>query len=198
MKKLGEQIHLLNSTHTDLGGIPHRTDPATPVLPVVGLRGGYQLEETDMTLGQGLAEYYRVNPGLSNPSTLTDVKSAEYFHCHDCTHVIFGTHTGVIDEIVNDLWTIYGVQIRLSQYAAGFYATAEGKKIAKKFDIPETLRATVKSLRLFPEVRRRGKAMTQKWPWVPPQGALDRPLVDIRAEYGIQVFHAEAVLANGH
>ena len=197
MEKLGKQSHELTPTQPDLGGKLPGTGPREPAFPILGLRGGYQLEETDMTLGQGLAEYYRVNPGLSNPSTLTDNKSAEYFHCHDCTHVIFGTHTGVIDEIVNDLWTIYGVQIRLSQYAAGFYATAEGKKIAKKFDIPETLRATVKSLRLMPEIRRRGKAMTQKWPWVPPQDALDRPLVDIRAEYGIQVFHAEAVLAHG-
>ena len=32
---------------------------------LVGLRGRYQLDDSEMTLREGLAEYYEVNPGLS-------------------------------------------------------------------------------------------------------------------------------------
>ena len=93
------------------------------------LRGQYQLPDATMTLREGLAEYYRVNPGLSDPVEINDPKSAFYFRNHDSTHVVFGTHTGELHEGINDLWTIFGVDIRLRDYAGGFFATDESKTI---------------------------------------------------------------------
>ena len=160
----------------------------------VGLRGRYQLAESEMTLREGLAEYYEVNPGLSNPANVSDAKSAAYFHCHDCTHVIFGTHTGLLDEVINDLWTLFGVSVPYRDFIFGFFATDEGKKITKAFEWWETLKQAARGMRLLGDVRRRGRAMTRKWPWNPPEGALDRRLVDLRQEYGILILHPEAAL----
>ncbi len=171
----------------------HSTEASPTVLPP-GIRGRYQLAETTMTLREGLAEYYEVNPGLSDPATLRDPASATYFHNHDCTHVVFGTHTAPLHEGVNDFWTIFGVDIRLRDYVGGFFATTESKKIAKSFGTWDTIVQTLRSLRLVFDIRRRAKAMHQKWPWTPPNALLDRPLVEIRRSYGIAVFRPEVAL----
>ncbi|MGB1015058.1 MAG: hypothetical protein ACPG4T_13055, partial [Nannocystaceae bacterium] len=88
----------------------------TPPPPDYGIRGNYQLADTKLTLREGLAEYYRVNPGLSEPAFLDHKPSATFFHRHDCTHVIFGTHTGPLDEGVNDILTLFGVKINYYGY----------------------------------------------------------------------------------
>ena len=163
-----------------------------------GLRGHYQLPDATMTLREGLAEYYEVNPGLSDPAGIDDPKSAAYFRNHDSTHVVFGTHTGALHEGVNDLWTILGVDIRFRDYVTGFFATDESKDIAKEiskqFSGTTGVSLVWQTLRLLPELRRRTRAMTKKWPWTPPDPHLDRPLNELRAEYGITVFRPEVRL----
>ncbi|MEM6993358.1 MAG: hypothetical protein AAF721_22790 [Myxococcota bacterium] len=148
-----------------------------------------------MTLREGLAEYYQVNPGLSEPSKITNRKSATYFHNHDTTHVVFGTHTGLLDEAVNDYLTFFCVDIRARDYIVGFFATDESKKIAKQsFFKLEIVRVFWRSLKLLPRIWRHRKRMTKRWPWTPPAELMDRPLAEIRAEYGIEPFRPEVVL----
>jgi len=158
------------------------------------LRGEYQLSDATMTLREGLAEYYRVNPGLSDPADINDPTSALYFRNHDSTHVVFGTHTGELHEGINDLWTIFGVDIRFRDYAGGFFATDESKTIAKQFELKTMIRILWQTVRLWPELRRRARAMTKKWPWTPPEVFLDRPLNELRAEFGIELLRPEIQL----
>jgi hypothetical protein len=158
------------------------------------LRGQYQLSDSTMTLREGLAEYYRVNPGLSDPADINDPKSALYFRNHDSTHVVFGTHTGELHEGINDLWTIFGVDIRFRDYAGGFFATDESKTIVKQFELKSMIRILWQTVRLWPELRRRARAMTKKWPWTPPEVFLDRPLNELRAEFGIELLRPEIQL----
>ncbi|MEM7160716.1 MAG: hypothetical protein AAF799_48210 [Myxococcota bacterium] len=160
-------------------------------------RGEYQRQDTPQTLREGLAEYYRVNPGLVAPETMDDEHSARYFHNHDTTHVIFGTHTGPLDEGVNDLLTMFGVAVSYPRYIKGFFQTKESQLVAKeygKFSAGVVVRSVLGTLRLIPKIWRTCRAMHRKWPWEPPEGALDRPLAELRAEYGIQVWRGEVVL----
>lgn len=168
-------------------------EPEGDPLPY-GMRGCYQRPDATMTLREGLEEYYRVNPGLSDPATIEDPVSARYFHNHDSTHVVFGTHTGPLHEGVNDFWTFFAVDIRVSDYVRGFFATDESKKIAKDFASWDVIVQSLRSLRLVFEIRRRAKSMHAKWPWDPSEALLDRPLDQIRKEYGIRVFRPEALL----
>ncbi len=154
-------------------------------------RGEYQRSDTTQTLRAALAEYYLVNPGLSDPATITDPKSARYFHNHDCTHVVFGTHTGPLDEGVNDLFTFFGVDVRYFDYITGFFATKESKQIVKSYAGPSILALTFRTLRLLPKTRRTCRAMTKKWPWDPPEDVFDQPLAEIRAVYGIELWRPE-------
>lgn len=162
---------------------------------VYGIRGEYQRAETTMSMREGLDEYYRVNPGLSVPATIGDPKSRAYFHNHDCTHVVFGTHTGPLDEGVNDLFTLWGVDLRYRDYITGFLATDESKEIVKSyFTVGLLVRVLWQTLRLLPRVRRTCKAMSKRWPWTPPDAYLDRPLAELRAEFCIELWRPDEAL----
>ena len=91
------------------------------------LRVRYQRTDAKMTLREGLAEYYRANPGLSDPIRIKDPASATYFHNHNHNHdtrnMVFGTHTGQLHEGINDLLTIFGVDFSFRNFAGGFFAT---------------------------------------------------------------------------
>lgn len=160
-------------------------------------RGDYQRPDTPQTLREGLAEYYEVNPGLLDPSSMDDEFSASYFHCHDTTHVIFGTHTGPLDEGVNDVLTMFGVDVPYIRYIKGFFKTSGAGMVAdqyKSLAIKPIFTSVVGTVRLMPRIWRTCRAMHKKWPWDPPEDALDRPLVDVRREYGIEVWRPEVVL----
>ncbi|PRQ03775.1 hypothetical protein [Enhygromyxa salina] len=168
--------------------------PTQMVVPEFGMRGQYQIAGTSMTLREGLAEYYRVNPGLADPAQIDDVASATFFHNHDCTHVVFGTHTGILDEGVNDMWTLFGADIRLRDYFKAYISTEESKSINKEFLKWSVFSLFWRTLRLTPKVWRHTRAMTRKWPWTPPPELMDRPLREIRELYGIEVFRPNVAL----
>lgn len=164
------------------------------------IRGDYQRPNTQKTLAEGLAEYYRVNPGLLDPGLMADDVSGRYFRCHDTTHVIFGTHTGPLDEGVNDLYTMFGVKVSYPRYVYGFLKSQGAAPVAKeygKLQFGAVVRSVWGALQVAPRVWRICRSMKKKWPWDPPKGALDRPLAELREEYGIQVFRAEVVLRLG-
>lgn len=168
-------------------------NPTTLPLPA-GLRGAYQLQDSAMTLEEGLAEYYRVNPNLNPPHEIDDEESARWFRSHDTTHVIFGTHTGDLDEACNDMLTLFGVALPWREYIGGFLKTDEAKEIGQYYANTKIFSTLWGMLRLLPRIIGRSRAMTQRWPWRPAPADYDRPLAELRAEYGIQVFHAQREL----
>lgn len=165
-----------------------------PALPA-GVRGAYQLQDCAMTLEEGLAEYYRVNPNLNPPHEISDPASAAWFRSHDTTHVIFGTHTGDLDEACNDVLTLFGVALPWREYVGGFLKTDEAKEIGQYYASTRIFVTLWGMLRLMPRAIRRARGMTQKWPWRPAPEDYERPIVALREAYGIRVFHAEQELA---
>ncbi len=161
-------------------------------------RGRYQDPTTPQTLREALAEYYVVNPGLLPPASMTDKAAATYFRSHDLTHVVFGTHTGPLDEGVNDLLTMFGVDVSYVDYIRGFFAAKDAAKTIgdqyKKLPLGVLLQSLGWTLRLLPTVWRACRSMSKKWPWNPEEHLLDRPLVDVRAEYGIEIWRPEVRL----
>jgi hypothetical protein len=159
------------------------------------IRGHYQLQESTMTLEEGLAEYYRVNPGLDDPKNIENSESALWFRRHDTTHVIFGTHTGDLNEGCNDYYTLFGVELSFWAYLRGYAKTEQSKGITAYYVKWDTLRMLWMTLVLTLPVRRLAKAMHKKWPWHPTQEMYQTPLAKLRAEYGIQVAHPHAMWA---
>ena len=169
-----------------------RESPACASRLPVGLRGSYQLPEAPQTLREGLAEYYRVNPGLSEPREIRDSRSAAYFHSHDTTHVVFGTHTGALHEVATDWWTFFGVDIRVRDSVSGFFATDESAAIMQQFGSPkQSAQLFLHGLRILPEVRRRHQFAAQHSSGV----ATVRGKYDVFNGFGVRQSDAESQLS---
>jgi hypothetical protein len=154
-------------------------------------RFAYQTQNATLTLREGLAEYYRVNPGLIDPDGASD-QGAVFFRSHDACHVVFGTSTQITDEAATDFWTIFGVDLTVRQYATQFFESAEGKGLLKSFGWKMMLVEGWRSIFLVPRVWRQTRKMTRKWPWTGFDGYLDMPLGEIRSEFGIELLPAIA------
>ena len=106
---------------------------------------------------------------------------------HDVTHVVFGCDTSVRGEALLDTWTVFGSSVPFREYL-GFLKFPETHMIAREaggypmialiglVNLPDLVRA------LF-----RARRMTRRWPWRGFEKHLDRPLVEIRAEFNIRV-----------
>ena len=92
------------------------------------------------------------------------------------------------------MFTIFGVDIRLRDYVRGFFATDESKSITEQLVKMPVIKLFWRTLKLTPRIWRSCRAMNKKWPWTPPQELLDRPLREIRDEFGIVIFRPEVVL----
>lgn len=148
-----------------------------------------------MTLEEALEEYYRVNPGLDDPKDIENPESALWFRLHDTTHVIFGTHTGDLNEGCNDWYTIFGVALPFRDYIGGYLRTEQSKSINAYYFKWDALRMFWKTLLLTLPMRRLAKSMHKKWPWQPSDKMYQTPLNALREEYGIQVAHPHAMWA---
>lgn len=147
----------------------------------------YQVQESNLTLRQGLEEYFGANPGLVDPAKASTATIGSYLNNHDVSHVVFGTTTSLRDEILQDTWTFLAVDVSAKQYVRDFVKEEEGKQImegALKWGaIPGLVRLVWNLPRLF----WRSSKMSKKWPWKGWERYLDVPLAEIRREFGIRV-----------
>ncbi|MEO1145926.1 MAG: hypothetical protein AAFY26_10040 [Cyanobacteria bacterium J06638_22] len=58
----------------------------------------YMDKQSTQTLREGLAEYYALNPHVTDPATQPS-DFAKILHAHDVGHVIYGCDTGMHDEL---------------------------------------------------------------------------------------------------
>ncbi len=150
----------------------------------------YQEQDSPMTLREGLAEYYRKNLNVTPPADASE-NGARFFASHDVAHVVFGTTTRILDEAVTDLWQAWGLDISWREYMHQGLAAPEVREVFREFGIRELLRSTAMLIGYIPKVRRRTRNMTKPWQWTGFERHLDRPLGEIRREFGIEVLAVE-------
>jgi len=150
------------------------------------LRGNYQRPDSTLTLRAAVKEYMTVNPGLFELNPDDNEHAASYYLRHDYCHVIFGTDTSLLNESITDSWILFGVNVGMIEYSIGFFKTDESKEIWRQIGtVRRGLFLFWKSMQLMPMMWKRTRQMKKKWPWNPPKSYLDRPLNELRAEYGI-------------
>ena len=145
----------------------------------------YQRQETTQSLRQGLEEYYASDPALLAPA---DVSSdiAVGLRAHDAMHVVFGCDTSVRGEVVLARWSVFGAKNAMAIYLHGL-RSKETRYLFSDFIRkirPLTLliagidsgRALLRSLR-----------MRKRWPLFDWEQYADRPLAEIRGDFGIRV-----------
>jgi hypothetical protein len=156
----------------------------------------YQEQNSSLTLREGLQDYYQANLHLADMTKYPD-EAADFFRSHDRIHVIFGCDTSVMHEARTDFWTMMGSDMGFRKYLK--YAASpvvrslyqdlkqnlsdkDKERIRKDFK-SNWLRALLTPLTVY----RRARRMEKKWPWNENDRFLDRSLMEIRQEFGIQI-----------
>ena len=145
---------------------------------------GFEAPDARMTLAEGLADYYARNPGLKRGETLPPAAAA-FFRRHDAVHVVFGCGTTLADEAVVKLSSIFGTTGGLAVLRG--YALYDSFDIYRRLPLGEVLATIAAAPILVPRTLARRLRQTKPWPWSDFAPLLDRPLDDLRREYGIVV-----------
>ncbi len=153
-------------------------------------RHQYQDPRATMTLREGLEEYRAAYPYLIDPDSFTDGTSGELFACHDPCHILFGTNTDLMQEGMTDMWTVWGTDIGFSGYIAYMKAPEARETLGGIIRDAGAWHMTVEMVRGLPQiwrVWRHSRRMTKPWTFRGWRDHLDRPLSEIRREFGIEL-----------
>lgn len=147
-------------------------------------------QDCTKTLLEGLEELYINNPEVAASSKL----KGKSFQDHDLTHVIFGCDTSIRGEIILKPWILFGTNI--SKQELMDYAKDEDVKRLNKEGIALMGGLFIATLKLafillpqfFHTWFLRVRKMKNKWPHSSiSDDMLQKRIVDLRNEYGIQV-----------
>ena len=147
----------------------------------------FQFPDCEMTLAEGLGEYYCSRDDLvtgRGPSA----SAQEFFRCHDVAHVVFGCSTTLTNEAMVKIWSFFGTTAGLALVRE--YRSPESKEIYERIkwrDVPGT---ALRSIVNVPLVLFRCLRMHKRWPWSDFDRYKSVRLAEIRREFGIGVVTA--------
>ncbi len=145
----------------------------------------YMSPKATMTLREGLEEYYASIDGLFTADQLSE-EMAELFTFHDTCHVLFGCDTSIHGEALVDTWSIFGSTVTLKTYKKylDFIGT---QSMFRDMTFEQMMEALAETTTSTPKAFWRATHMTHKWPFRDHEQYMDRPLDELREEFGIQV-----------
>lgn len=145
----------------------------------------YLQADCSLTLDKALQQYRRSNPDQLEVEALQE-PARTLFRQHDLAHVVFGCDNSLHDEVLIDVWTLAGSDVTTRDYKR-YLELPEVKNLLKESGwrtlIGESLRALPDVFRVLLRARR----MHKPWPFQVPDTYLQRPLSDLRDEFGIEV-----------
>ncbi|MCB9598103.1 MAG: hypothetical protein H6719_35645 [Sandaracinaceae bacterium] len=168
-------------------------DAAAPMIPAssrVHRRRhlAYMDPASTLTLREGLEEYYgTIDDLVTDDNAAPDV--AALFRFHDTTHVLFGCDTSMRGEALTDTWSVFGTDVTLKAYRR-YFELQETQDIFASMTFWEKVQALAISTVLIPRALWRALRMTKKWSFRDHEAYLDRPLCEVRAEFGIRVIES--------
>ena len=141
----------------------------------------YQHPDTDLTLREGLAEVRAADAAIAAeaPGPLDETLEA-----HDAVHVVFGLGIGEGDEVLAHAWMLFGTDLTMAEMRA-VMADRQHRRLAHDVGHLRRLGMVVRALPRLLDAWRRSRRMIARWPWRDYRPALDQPLAEIRARYGI-------------
>ena len=144
----------------------------------------FQIPSCEMTLEEGLHEYYRSHANLTTGRGASD-SAQKFFRCHDAAHVVFGCSTTLTNEAMVKIWSFFGTTAGLSLLRD--YRSPESQEIYDQIKWSDVLGTALRSVANIPRVLFRCAQMHKRWPWSDFDRYRSIRLVDIRREYGIRV-----------
>lgn len=147
----------------------------------------YQSQDSRQSLEGALAEYYRVNQGAVFPPNSLPLTSAAFFRSHDICHVMFGLGTSAADEAVVDTRIMLASTVSARAYVGSYDTVPELGAILEKTGFWTFTLGAIKAIPRMARAWIEARRIPKKWPWVPPENYLGRPLCDLRSEHGIRI-----------
>ena len=144
-------------------------------------------QDSSLTLQEGLAQYQRENPELVDSSEVSP-EAAAFFRGHDACHVVFGCGTAPDEEALADAWTLLGTDVTFRQFL-GFLQLEEHQDIVAQVGVAGACTATAKACPKLLKALWWSRQMTRKWPWVDHAEYLQKPLGEIRDDFGIHILN---------
>ena len=150
----------------------------------------YQEQNSELTLQQGLDEFYLINPHFKKLSEPDGVKGL--FFQHDITHVVFGLGNKLEEEHLLDSWALWGCKIKwktMYEYMKHPAIKEISKEIYKDLGTWGIIRKIIVMIPLKLLVVFRALRMKKKWDYHNlTDEQLSHKLSDIRKEYNINVY----------
>lgn len=148
-------------------------------------RCAYEQPQSMQTLQAGLEEYYRTNPEFNGTGDFLGQPRPTVI-AHDVCHVVFGLGGSSEEELIVECMTAFACYLSFQQIkkipkiklGIELWKTFGPWRLAKRFvlTIPRMTRAIWMALH-----------MKKKWPHFEYQEYLNKPLNELRAEFGIRL-----------
>jgi len=147
----------------------------------------YQHQDSPQTLADGLEEYYAANVGkVVRPHDLP-AESVALFRSHDMCHVVFGLNTTLDDEALTDVRTLLSCDVGVRRYATYLATDKQAQALFKELGYLKSVWVTILAVPRICRAAVEAFRMKKRWPWTPPDSFQDRPLADLRQEFGIRL-----------
>ena len=150
----------------------------------------YQEQNSELTLKQGLEEFYSIN---SKFKELSEKEGKEgLFYQHDVTHVVFGLNETFDQEHLLDSWALWGTKLKWKKIY-GYFKHPAIKEINKNLLKELGIWGLIKKIIIFIPFKllvvSRALRMKKKWNYHEiSEELLVKKLSDLRKEYNINVY----------
>lgn len=161
---------------------------ATPTGAPAKTSMAYTASDSRMTLREGLAEYFAQSDDLMEGSELPPDLGIG-LQSHDVAHVVFGCDTSFLGEAILVRWSLFGVVGSVRPYLIGmqrketrglFFDAFAKFRLSMLWPL-----AKYSSIAVYRSLR-----MQKRWPFEDYEPYLDKPLNEIREQFGIRVLGA--------
>ena len=151
---------------------------------------GYQKQHSELTLHEGIEEFYSINPVFAELSK-REGRNRLFFQ-HDITHVIFGLDSSIEQEHLLDTWALWGTRFKWKIMCDYFKHPAIKQiyeDIKKELGVWGIIKKVILMIPLKILIIFRALQMRKKWDYHNvTDESLNTRLSDIRKEYNIKVF----------
>lgn len=139
-----------------------------------------------LTLREGIAQLREEDAKERDVAPIVAPEVQRSMTAHDAVHVLFACDTSDRGEAVAHAWMLLGTTVSHRQLR-DVMGTRDHRAFARELGRGRRLRALLSALPAIAGALLRARSMRERWSWTDYDRHLDRPLCDIRRDYGIRV-----------
>lgn len=144
----------------------------------------YLSPDCRLTLREAIQELRQAEAPGDDAAANVAPELSDDLDAHDAIHALFGCPTSLHGEVTAHVWTVFGTTAKLGDLHR-VTSHADHRRVLAEIGHLRLLKRWFFSLPAIVGTVARAHRMTKRWPVEQLPSFLDRPLDDIRREYGI-------------